>query len=211
MAEDKKGGTVFKILFWIGLGIGGTLFYFNYFVTPEYRETADRFLEPQTATLITNLKMTKGIMVSNTQFAKRYANQKSLREGMLKYNSAAALYNAYIEMIIVSYDTGFDDKTLEEFDKQQELAIKDLNSFDEWVTNVKNYVAQTNGDQQHHVVMKKQAYTSYVEVIGDASKIVSETAYLKENIREQRVKRMIENLRSCQLPSWDEINIVSSH
>lgn len=207
MAEDKKGGTVFKILFWIGLGVGGTLFYLNYFVTPEYRKSADRFLEPQTATLITKLKKTKGIMVSNAQFAKRYANDESLRKGMLKYNSAAALHNAYIEMIIVSYDTGFDDKTLEEFNKQQELAIEDLNEFDEWVTDKNNYVTQTNANQPHQVVMRKKSYTSY-EVIGEVSKAVSEATYLKENIREQRVKRMIENLRSCQLPSWDEINVV---
>lgn len=207
MAEYKKGGTVFKILLWIGLGIGGTLFYFNYFVTPEYRETADRFLEPQTATLITNLKKTKGIMVSNTQFAKRYATPEYLREGMLLYNSAATSQNAYIEMMIVSFDTGFDDVTFEELIKQQTSAKEDIKKYDNWVTDKNNYLSQTNEPRHQPVAVTT---TAFVEVLGEASKAVNEAVYLKENIREQRVKRMIENFRSCQLPSWEEINAVYS-
>ena len=211
MTESNKCWSFTKNLIGVTVSIGIVILltasYFNYFVTPGYRKTADYFLKPHSAALISQMKGEKAWVVSSTQYAKRFANKKALSDGMIKYNSAATLRNAYIEMLIATFDTGLNDDTFKRLNELGTASDNYLDTFTNWVSDRNTYASQTDNAETHEAMKFPVSF----EVLGDVPKVASEAGFLKESIREQRVKRMINNLRSCQLPSWEEINIENGH
>ena len=194
----------FKIAFISFLiGIGTAWFCSIYFLQEEeYRKTADLFLGPDGAKLVASLVKEKEIMISVASYGKRHAKSNSQELGRIQYNNFVASHNAAIELIITSFDTGFDTGSRDTLIKLWSESKIDVGLFFDWVKsdtdlNTSHVTVNYMNKMQTEVSISPDAFISKVSEVAVQSRI------FRENSRERRVNRMIENLRSCKLPGWE--------
>ena len=196
---EKQNNYTFKTLamsFIFGASLMGIFHY--YFEQPEeYRKTADRFLKPHTAVLISAMNRKKETGISMVENLKKNAKVEFQKEGMQKYNDAVISHNSIIEMVIASFDTGFDEASYKMISKLMDLSNSDWSAFHKWYKN----------DVEYKSVEETVFKTTFspLALIEKVSDVALDSKRLKEKSREIRVRRMIENLRNCKMPKWDEV------